>query len=261
MKAPFNELQHSPGAGSLRGRRLARTLALGSLFDMEDRFGHRVSYLRVSITDRCNERCLYCMPQELQEWLPRAEVLNFDEITRLTRIASELGVNKIRITGGEPLTRRDVLTLFRQLSKLERITDIGISTNGSLLGKPADGGETLARALAKLRVRTANISLDTLNPETFCAITGRDLLEQTLEGIAAAKAAGFKKVKLNAVLMRGRNEEEIGDLVRFARDEDLLLRFIELMPVSTTDVLTEKNFFLFFYARRRFVAQFRPLFF
>jgi cyclic pyranopterin phosphate synthase len=201
------------------------------------------------------------MPQELQEWLPRAEVLNFDEITRLTRIASELGVNKIRITGGEPLTRRDVLTLFRQLSKLERITDIGISTNGSLLGKPADGGETLARALAKLRVRTANISLDTLNPETFCAITGRDLLEQTLEGIAAAKAAGFKKVKLNAVLMRGRNEEEIGDLVRFARDEDLLLRFIELMPVSTTDVLTEKNFFLFFYARRRFVAQFRPLFF
>src|SRR5271166_6926151 len=129
---------------------------MSSLFYMEDRFGHQVSYLRVSITDRCNERCLYCMPQELQEWLPRSEVLNYDEITRLVRIASDLGVTQIRITGGEPLTRRNVLTLFQQLSDLKRITDIGISTNGSLLTKIAESGETLARALVRCRVRTAN---------------------------------------------------------------------------------------------------------
>ena len=199
------------------------------------------------------------MPQELQEWLPRSEVLNYDEITRLVRIASDLGVNKIRITGGEPLTRRDVLTLFRQLGELRPITDIGLSTNGSLLAKPVDRGETLARALVKSRVRTANISLDTLDSERYSAITGRDFLAQTLDGIAAAKEAGFEKVKLNAVLMRGRNEEDIGDLIRFARKEDLLLRFIELMPVSTTDVLTERNFLSVGEARRRIEAEFGPL--
>ena len=226
---------------------------------MEDRFGHLISYLRVSITDRCNERCIYCMPQELQEWLPRREVLNYDEITRLVRIASELGVAKVRITGGEPLTRRDVLTLFRQLNELPRISDIGVSTNGSLLAKPFETGETLAEALVRLGVRTANISLDTLDPEKYRAITGRDFLQQTLNGIAAAKAARFEKVKLNAVLMRGRNAEDIGDLIRFARNEDLLLRFIELMPVSTTDVLNEENFLSIGEARRKIEAEFGTL--
>ena len=232
---------------------------LRSLAHMEDRFGHHISYLRVSITDRCNERCIYCMPQELQEWLPRSEVLNYDEITRLVRIASELGVVKVRITGGEPLTRRDVLTLFRQLSELPRINDIGVSTNGSLLAKPLETGETLAEALMRFGVRTANISLDTLDREKYRAITGRDFLQQTLDGIAAAKAARFEKVKLNAVLMRGRNEEDIGNLIRFARSEDLLLRFIELMPVSTTDVLNEENFLPVGEARRKIEAEFGPL--
>jgi cyclic pyranopterin phosphate synthase len=232
---------------------------LRSLAHMEDRFGHHISYLRVSITDRCNERCIYCMPQELQEWLPRSEVLNYDEITRLVRIASELGVVKVRITGGEPLTRRDVLTLFRQLNELPRINDIGVSTNGSLLPKPLETGETLAEALMRFGVRTANISLDTLDREKYRAITGRDFLQQTLDGIAAAKAARFEKVKLNAVLMRGRNEEDIGDLIRFARNEDLLLRFIELMPVSTIDVLNEENFLSVGEARRKIEAEFGPL--
>src|SRR4029077_18004404 len=123
---------------------------------MEDRFGHRINYLRVSITDRCNERCLYCMPHELQEWLPRSEILDFDEITRLVRIASDLGVTKIRITGGEPLVRQNVLQLFRQLRGLTKITDIGISTNGSLLAKTVENNETVAQTLVKCRVRTAN---------------------------------------------------------------------------------------------------------
>src|ERR1700722_2791338 len=209
---------------------------------MEDRFGHRINYLRVSITDRCNERCLYCMPHELQEWLPRSEILNFDEITRLVRIASDLGMTKIRITGGEPLVRQNVLQLFRQLGELTKITDIGISTNGSLLAKRIESGETVARALVKHHVRTVNISLDTLDRQMYQLITGRDFLPQTLEGIAAAKDAGFERVKLNAVLMRGRNEDVLPDLVRFARREDFLLRLIELMPVTTTDVLTDAIF-------------------
>jgi cyclic pyranopterin phosphate synthase len=226
---------------------------------MEDRFGHRVNYLRVSITDRCNERCLYCMPHELQEWLPREEILSFDEITRLVRIASGLGVTKLRITGGEPLVRQNVLQLFRQLSALTEITDIGISTNGSLLAKKVANGETVARTLARHRVRTVNISLDTLDRKMYQTITGRDFLPQTLEGIAAAKEAGFETVKLNAVLMRGRNEEMLPDLVRFARREKLLLRFIELMPVTTTDVLTDANFLPVAEARRRLEREFGPL--
>ena len=226
---------------------------------MEDRFGHRISYLRVSITDRCNERCLYCMPQELQEWLPRSEILDFDEITRLVRIASDLGVTKIRITGGEPLVRQNVLQLFRQLSELANITDIGISTNGSLLAKKTENGLTVAKALVKYRVRTANISLDTLDREMYLSITGRDFLPQTLQGIAAAKEAGFERVKINTVLMRGRNDNVLPDLVRFARSEGLLLRFIELMPVTRTDVLTEQNFLSAGEARRRLEREFGPL--
>jgi GTP 3',8-cyclase len=226
---------------------------------MEDRFGHRINYLRVSITDRCNERCLYCMPQELQEWLPRTEILSFDEIIRLVRIASELGVTKIRITGGEPLVRQNVLQLFCQLSELTRVTDIGISTNGSLLAKKGENGETMARTLVKYRVRTANVSLDTLDREMYRSITGRDFLPQTLEGIAAAKEAGFERVKLNTVLMRDRNEDALPDLVRFAQRENLLLRFIELMPVTTTDVLTDANFLPIGEARRRLEWEFGPL--
>jgi len=166
---------------------------MSSLFYMEDRFGHQVSYLRVSITDRCNERCLYCMPQELQEWLPRSEVLNYDEITRLVRIASDLGVTKIRITGGEPLTRRDVLTLFRQLSELRGITDIGLSTNGSLLAKPVEGDGTLASALVKSRVRTANISLDTLDPENIALLRGAIFFTKPSMGSRQQKRQALKK--------------------------------------------------------------------
>ena len=199
------------------------------------------------------------MPRELQEWLPHSEILTYEEITRLVRIASDLGVTKLRITGGEPLTRRDVVTLFRQLSELPKIRDIGISTNGSLLAKCTERGETLARVLVALKVRTANISLDTLEPEKYREITGRDLLRQTLEGIAAAKSAGFEQVKLNAVLMRGRNEEDIYPLIRFARREKLLLRFIELMPVTSQEMLTEANFMSIGEARRRIESEFGSL--
>lgn len=209
---------------------------------MEDRFGHHISYLRVSLTDRCNERCQYSMPHEEQDWLPREEILSYEEILRVIRIGAGLGISKVRITGGEPLTRRNVLWFFEQLSGIPGIDDIGISTNGTLLARRDADDRTTARALQDAGVRTVNVSLDTLDNKTYAAITGRDLLDEAIVGIDAAREAGFEKIKINTVLMRHRNEHELWNLIEFARERDLLLRFIELMPVSTTEVLTEDNF-------------------
>jgi cyclic pyranopterin phosphate synthase len=209
---------------------------------MEDRFGHRISYLRVSVTDRCNERCQYCMPFEEQDWLPREEVLSYEEILKVIRVGSGLGISKVRVTGGEPLTRRNVLWFFEQLHKIDGVEDIGISTNGTLLARRLSDGRTKAQALRDAGVRTVNVSLDTLNPETYTEATGRDLLPDALAGIDAAREAGFDRIKINTVLMRHRNEHELWDMIEFARQRDLLVRFIELMPVSTTQVLTEENF-------------------
>src|ERR1700754_3969218 len=129
---------------------------------MQDRYGHRISYLRVSITDRCNERCRYCMPQELQEWLPREEILSFEETLRLIRIAAELGVSKVRITGGEPLTRRDVIDFIKRIPEIPGIRSIGLSTNGTLLAREVAPGELMTGALRAAGVASINVSLDTL---------------------------------------------------------------------------------------------------
>jgi GTP 3',8-cyclase len=255
---------------------------------MEDRYGHRISYLRVSITDRCNERCTYCMPRELQEWLTREDVLTYEETLRLIRISAELGVSKVRITGGEPLTRRDVLGFFQRLPSIPGINDIGISTNGTLLARPCsrrpvgDAGpasrrlphashseaatedgeapsETMAQALRAAHVNSVNISLDTLDREAYAATTGRDFLPQVLEGIDAAIAAKFSLIKLNCVLMRGRNDDQFIPLVEFAAERNLMLRFIELMPVSHSDVLDDRNFLSAGEARRRLESHYGPL--
>jgi GTP 3',8-cyclase len=217
---------------------------------MQDRYGHRISYLRVSITDRCNERCTYCMPHELQEWLPREEILTYEETLRLIRIAAELGVSKVRITGGEPLTRRGVLNLIGELPKLPGVRDIGVSTNGTLLAREVAPRTTMARGLRNAGVRSVNISLDTLDREVYSRITGRDLYPHVIEGIDAAVSAGFDQIKLNTVLMRGRNEDQLIPLIEFAAARDLILRFIEMMPVSTSEVLDEKNFISIFEAKR-----------
>src|ERR1700674_72747 len=250
---------------------------------MEDRYGHRISYLRVSITDRCNERCTYCMPRELQEWLPREDVLTYEETLRLVRVAAGLGVSKLRITGGEPLTRRDVLGFFQQLPAIPGINDIGISTNGTLLarcsrrpvGDAGHGSEalshashseaateekhTVAQALRDAGVNSVNISLDTLDREAYAATTGRDFLPQVLEGIEAAIAARFPLIKLNCVLMRGRNEDQLIPLAEFAAARNLILRFIELMPVSHSDVLDESNFLPIAEAKRNLENHFGAL--
>src|ERR1044072_5900442 len=209
---------------------------------MQDRSGHRISYLRVSITDRCNERCTYCMPQELQEWLPREEILTFEETLRIVGIAAELGVSKVRITGGEPLTRRDVVGFIKRIPEIPGITIIGLSTNGTLLAHEIAPGQSMAHSVRGAGVESVNISLDTLDPGVYRQITGRNFHGQVLRGLDAAIAAGFKQIKLNAVLMRGRNEDQLIPLIEFAAERDLILRFIELMPVSTTAVIDDANF-------------------
>ena len=226
---------------------------------MQDRHGHRISYLRVSITDRCNERCTYCMPQELQEWLPRADILNYEETLRLIRIAAELGVTKIRVTGGEPLTRRAVVDFLREIPKVPGIRSIGLSTNGTLLGRKLDSGLTMARAVRDAGVQSVNISLDTLDGDIYAQITGRDFHDQVLAGIEAAIEAGFEQIKLNCVLMRGRNQDQLVPLIEFAGARNLILRFIELMPVSTTEVLNDENFMSILHAKRAIESRYGNL--
>jgi GTP 3',8-cyclase len=226
---------------------------------MEDRYGHRISYLRVSVTDRCNERCAYCMPGELHQWLPREEILSFEETIRLVRIAAELGVSKIRVTGGEPLTRRGVVGLIGEIRNIPGIRDIGLSTNGTLLAREIEPGLTTAAALHNGGVRSVNVSLDTLDPNFYAQITGRDFHHAVLAGIDAAIRAGFEQIKLNVVLMRGRNEDQLLPLVEFAGARTLIVRFIELMPVSTTDVLSEDNFIPIAEAKRMIESRYGSL--
>ncbi len=221
---------------------------------VEDLFGHHISYLRVSITDRCNERCRYCMPEEEQEWFAKEEVLSYDELLRVVRVGATLGIRKVRVTGGEPLTRPGVADFCAALAGIPGIEDLGISTNGTLLSKQ-ERGVTMAQRLVAAGVRTANISLDSLDRESYRLSTNRDLLPKVLDGIEAARAAGFESIKLNCVLMKGRTERELVPLMAFARERDLLLRFIELMPVSTRDVLTEDNFLATGTARQRIIEE------
>ena len=190
------------------------------------------------------------MPQELQEWLPREEILSYEETLRLIRVAAGLGVSKVRITGGEPLTRRDVIDFVRQLPEIHGIRSIGLSTNGTLLGREITPGQTMAKTLSEAGVQSINVSLDTLDPTVYSQITGRDFHAQVLVGIDAAISAGFNQVKLNTVLMRSRNEDQLLPLIEFAAARKLLVRFIEMMPVSTTEVLNESNFISIFEAKR-----------
>ena len=225
---------------------------------MQDLFGHRISYLRVSITDRCNERCRYCMPEETQAWTPSEETLSFDELLRVVKVGAGLGIHKIRVTGGEPLTRPGVVEFCAGLARISSINDIGISTNGTLLGK-LEGGKTMAKRLAEQGVRSVNISLDSLDRDTYRQTTGRDLLPRVLEGIEAAVEAGFESIKLNCVLIKGQTEREMPALVQFAAQKKVLLRFIELMPVSTQEMLDDKIFLPVAEARRLLEASLGPL--
>ena len=199
------------------------------------------------------------MPRELQEWLPREDVLSYEETLRLIRIAADLGVTKVRVTGGEPLTRRNVVDFVREIPKIPGIMSLGISTNGTLLAREVGSGQTMAAELRAAGVQSINVSLDTLDRHLYAQVTGRDFHPQVLEGIDAARAAGFDQIKLNAVLMRGRNEEQLVPLIEFAAERNLILRFIELMPVSTTEVLSDENFLPVAEAKRAIEKEFGSL--
>jgi cyclic pyranopterin phosphate synthase len=200
-----------------------------------DAFGRIVDYLRISVTDRCNERCLYCMPEGYKGWERQQDHLTAEEIIRVVRVAAGMGFRKFRLTGGEPLVRRDLLEIVRGMKAIPGVEVIGLSTNATKLAP-------LAQSLRDAGLRTVNISLDALDAEIYKRVTGGNVAD-VLAGIRAAVAAGFERVKLNTVLMRGVNEQQLWPLVKFAAEHGLPLRLIELMPVTTTDVLTEKNFF------------------
>ena len=191
-----------------------------------DRFGRVINYARISFTDRCDFRCVYCMSEDMK-FEPRSELLSLEEILQIGTSLSELGVRKLRITGGEPLVRKNVMWLFERLGKLPNIRDLTITTNGSQLSR-------MARALADSGVTRINVSLDSLQEERFKRITRIGDLHKVLEGIEAAVAAGFKRVKINAVIMKGRNDDEINDLVAFARSSGVDIVFIEEMPLGLT---------------------------
>jgi cyclic pyranopterin phosphate synthase len=189
-----------------------------------DTFGRTHNNLRISVTDRCNLRCTYCMPEDVV-FLDRAELLTFEEIAHFVGVAAPLGINKLRLTGGEPLLRRDLPRLVDLLARTPGIEDVGLTTNGLLLANHA-------QALYDAGLRRINISLDTLDPSRFREVSRRDGLEQVLAGIQEAKKVGFTPIKINAVVIRGVNEQDVTPLTRFARENDFEMRFIEYMPIG-----------------------------
>jgi cyclic pyranopterin phosphate synthase len=215
-----------------------------------DPFGRHIDYLRVSVTDRCNERCLYCMPKGYKGWAERADHLTVDEIVRVVEQATQIGFRKIRLTGGEPLVRKDIVEIARRVWDLPGVQTLGLSTNGVLL-------KDLAVPLKHAGVRSVNISLDALDPEIYQKLTG-GRLDAALEGIGAAAAAGFEVVKLNCVLLRGLNDDQIIPLAEFGEKLGMPVRFIELMPLSPGGPIDDRHFLSIAEAMARLSAH-RPL--
>jgi GTP 3',8-cyclase len=189
-----------------------------------DRFGRTVDYLRISITDRCDFRCVYCMSEEMT-FLPRGQVLSLEELYVIAKAFAELGVKKIRVTGGEPLVRKGALELLENIGRIESLHELVLTTNGSQL-------ENMALALKKAGVKRINISLDTLDADKFKAITRTGDLQQVLRGIDAANAVGFERIKINSVILKDKNHQEVVDLVQFAVDKRIDISFIEEMPLG-----------------------------
>jgi len=195
---------------------------INSTKSLTDRFGRTVDYIRISVTDRCDFRCVYCMAEEMK-FLPHAQVLTLEELEQVAAAFVSLGVNKIRLTGGEPLVRRDVIKLIKAIGKMD--AELAITTNGSQL-------EGMAGELKQAGVNRLNVSIDSLQAERFKEMTRIGKLPKVIAGIDAAIAAGFDRIKLNAVIMKGRNDDEVLDLVNFARHKGIDLSFIEEMPLG-----------------------------
>ncbi len=189
-----------------------------------DKFGRQATDLRISVTDRCNYRCVYCMPAEVQ-WLPKPQILTFEELQHLVTLFAQEGVTKLRLTGGEPLVRRDLPLLAERLNQIEGIREISLTTNGYYL-------KEYARALKSAGIERLNVSLDSLRPDRFEKITRNNSFHRVMEGIAEAKAAGFDPIKINCVPIRGFNDDEILDFLEWGAEQKLQIRFIEFMPLD-----------------------------
>lgn len=192
---------------------------------LEDRFKRRLNYLRVSVTDRCNLRCIYCVPQESRPHLDHAEILRYEEILRVVRIGVSLGIDKIRITGGEPLVRKGLMPFLQQLQGIDGIREVTLTTNAVLVGP-------FLKTLRAHGIRRLNISLDTLRRERFARLTGRDRFEQVWANVQQALQLGFRPLKINVVAMQGINDDEFESLAALTRDQPLQIRFIEYMPMG-----------------------------
>src|SRR5437763_565105 len=220
-------------AGAVRAGSPDSTLPKHSA--LVDTFGRRHNNLRVSVTDRCNLRCVYCMPEEVV-FRDRSELLTFEEIAQFVRVAAGLGIDKVRLTGGEPLMRKGLATLARLLVAIPGIADVGLTTNGILLAEHA-------QALYDAGLRRLNVSLDTLDPGRFRQLARRDGLEKVLAGLAAAKRVGFRPIKVNAVAIRGFAEHDVVPLARYCREHGFEMRFIEYMPIGAEAWEREKVYF------------------
>lgn len=193
--------------------------------ELRDRFGRQIIYLRISVTDRCNFRCVYCMPDEGVMLHHHQDIMRYEEIAEVVRVAAEHGVRAVRLTGGEPLVRKDLPTLVDRIAHTPGITDVSLTTNGMLL-------EELASPLAAAGLNRVNVSMDTIQPEKFHHITRYGSFEKVWRGILAAEANGLKPIKINAVVMRGVNDDELTDLAKLSMVHPWHIRFIELMPVN-----------------------------
>ncbi|MGM0575478.1 MAG: GTP 3',8-cyclase MoaA [Myxococcota bacterium] len=226
-RVPLDRLSMGDEEGALR-----RPPAPRPLVDGERR---KVHYLRMSVTDRCNFRCRYCMPEEGVRFVPRRDLLSFEEVERLVACFVRLGIRRVRLTGGEPLLRRDVVDLVGRIGAVDGVEDLAMTTNGYALSD-------LAGPLRDAGLERLNISIDTLREDRFRTMTRTDLLSRVLEGIDAARDAGFSPIKLNVVVVRGFNDDELVDLVRFAAERGAVVRFIEYMPIGVDGFWSDDTF-------------------
>jgi cyclic pyranopterin phosphate synthase len=204
----------------------------GQLVDL---FSRSISYLRVSVTDQCNLRCIYCTPREIGDKLPCGELLNYEELLRVIKLAVKLGIRKVRLTGGEPLVRKNIISFIRRLAAIPGLEDIRLTTNGVMLAK-------YAADLHDAGIRKLNISLDTMQRERFAKITGADRFDQVWQGINLAQSMGFSPVKLNMVALRGINDDELVDFARLSLTHALQVRFIEFMPIGDATIWGEERY-------------------
>lgn len=201
-------------------------------FQLKDSFGRLVNNLRISVTDRCNFRCRYCMPEEGMVWLKKDELLTFEEISRLTAIFADLGITKVRLTGGEPLMRKELHLLVEQIARVPGIEDLALTTNGYFLREQASD-------LHRAGLRRVNVSLDSLDPLKFNVMTRRNYYDRVLKGLQAVEELGMTPIKINVVLIRGINDNEIVEFGRLSRSKPHIIRFIEFMPIGSDDGWTQ----------------------